>query len=167
MSDSNHTTMTVEAAFADAAQAERAVVQLQEHGVAPEQIDVEHGHTAGPGRTAAQDEGTVTRLAGSWWSGVLLGALVGGLLGALIGALTFGAGTPGFWALSLGAGGGGAGLGALYGMFAGFAGRSDRTRRYNEHRPPQLTDAVRVLVSVEPEQLDTARRIIRDKGGTL
>ena len=54
MSDSNDTTTTVEAAFADAAQAERAVVQLQEHGVAPEQIDIEHGHTAGPGRTAAQ-----------------------------------------------------------------------------------------------------------------
>lgn len=163
MSDSDQTTMTVEAAFADAAQAERAVVQLQEHGVAPEQIDIEHGHTAGPGRTAAQDEGTVTRLAGSWWSGVLVGALIGGLLGALIGALTFGAGTPGFWALSLGVGGGGAGLGALYGMFAGFATRSDRTRQPS----PELADAVRLLVAVAPDQVDAARRIIRDKGGTL
>lgn len=165
MADSDR--MTVEAAFADAAQAERAVVQLQEHGVPPERIDIEHGHTASPGRTAAEDQGTASRLAGSWLGGVALGALLGGLLGALIGTLTFGAATPGFWALALGIGGAGAGLGALYGMFAGFSGQSDRTRRYSDDHPPALTDAVRLLVAVDADQLDTVRRIVRDKGGAL
>lgn len=168
MSDNQHdTTTTVEASFADAAQAERAVVQLQEHGVPADRINVERGHTAAPGRTAAEDQGTATRLAGSWFGGVLAGAVIGGLLGVVIGALTFGAGTAGFWGLTLGAGGAGAGVGALWGMFAGFTGRSRRTKPLGDANRPELSDAVRLLVAVEAAQLDSVRRIIREKGGAL
>jgi hypothetical protein len=168
MADDQHTTTTtVEASFADAAQAERAVVQLQEHGVPAERIDVEHGHTSSPGRTAAEDQGTVTRLAGSWWTGVLVGALVGGLIGAIIGAVAGGIGSRIFWALALGCGGGGAGVGALWGMFAGFARRGRGTRSLDDANRPELSDAVRLLVAVDDQQLDSVRRIIREKGGAL
>lgn len=168
MSDDQHPmTTTVEASFADAAQAERAAVQLQEHGVPAERINVEHGHTAAPGRTAAEDQSTSTRLAGSWWGGMATGAIVGGLIGAVIGALVDGVGSNLFWALALGAGGGGAGVGALWGMFAGFSGRSSRTRPLGDANRPELTDAVRLLVAVDDGQLDSVRRIIREKGGAL
>lgn len=167
MSDTQPSTPPVEASFADAAKAERAAVQLQEHGIPADRIDIEHGATAAPGRTAAEDSETMTRMAGSWWGGVLLGAIAGGLLGALIGLLVAGAGTAVFWALALGCGGAGAGLGAWYGMVTGFAGRSRRTRQFDDHHRPQLRDAVRLLVAVEPDQLDTVRRIVREKGGTL
>ena len=167
MSDSQSSTRPVEAAFADAAQAERAAVQLQEHGIPADRIDVEHGATASPGRTAAEDNETMSRIAGSWWGGVLLGAVVGGLLGALIGVVVSGLGTGVFWGLSFGVGGAGAGLGALYGMFTGFVGRSSRTRQFDDDHRPELSDAVRLLVAVEPHQLDTVRRIVREKGGTL
>lgn len=160
-------TTTVEASFADAAQAERAAVQLQEHGVPADRITVEHGHTASPGRTAAEDQGTATRLAGAWWGGMVTGAIVGGLIGAVIGAVVDGIGSNVFWALALGCGGGGAGVGALWGMFAGFAGRSRRTRPLGDTNRPELSDAVRLLVAVENGQLDAARRIIREKGGAL
>jgi len=167
MSDTHPSTMPVEAAFADAAQAERAAVQLQEHGIPGDRIDVEHGATASPGRTAAEDAETMNRMAGSWWGGVLLGAIAGGLLGALIGLVVSGAGTGVFWGLALGVGGAGAGLGALYGMFTGFVGRSSRTRQFDDDHRPELGDAVRLLVAVEPDQLDTVRRIVREKGGSL
>lgn len=167
MSDTQPSTRPVEAAFADAAQAERAAVQLQEHGIPADRIDVERGATASPGRTAAEDTETMNRMAGSWWSGVLLGSIVGGMLGALIGLLVSGLGTSVFWALSFGVGGAGAGLGALYGMFTGFVGRSSRTRQYDDEHHPELSDAVRLLVAVEPDQVDTVRRIVREKGGTL
>lgn len=168
MADNQHrTTTTVEASFADAAQAERAAVQLQEHGVPPDRINVERGHTAAPGRTAAEDQGTATRLAGSWWGGMLTGALIGGLIGAIIGAVVDGVGSSLFWALAFGAGGGGAGVGALWGMFAGFAGRSSRTKPLDDTNRPELTDAVRLLVAVDDAQLDAVRRIIREQGGAL
>lgn len=167
MSDTHPNTIPVEAAFADAAQAERATVQLQEHGVPGDRIDVEHGATASPGRTAAEDSEIAARLGGSWWGGVLIGALAGGLLGALVGALASGVGTGMFWGLAFGVGGAGAGLGALYGMFTGFAGRSSRTRRYSDDNRPELRDAVRLLVAADPGQLDTVRRIVREAGGTL
>lgn len=168
MSDDQHpTTTTVEASFADAAQAERAAVQLQEHGVPADRIDVEHGHTSSPGRTAAADQGTATRLAGAWWGGVIVGALVGGLIGAVIGAAAGGIGSRIFWALALGCGGGGAGVGALWGMFAGFARRSRGTRSLGQANPPELSDAVRLLVAVDDSQVDSVRRIIREKGGAL
>lgn len=168
MADDQHrTTTTVEAAFADAAQAERAAVQLQEHGVPAGDINVEHGHTAAPGRTAAEDQNTATRLAGSWWGGMVSGAVIGGIIGAVIGAMVDGVGSALFWGLAFGAGGGGAGVGALWGMFAGFARRSGRTRPPGDANRPELTDAVRLLVAVEATQLDAVRRIIREKGGAL
>jgi hypothetical protein len=160
-------TQPVEAAFADAAQAERAAAQLQEHGVPPDRIDVERGATAAPGRTAAEDEQAAKRLAGSWWLGVLVGAVVGGLIGALIGALAGGVGSGVFWGLALGCGGAGAGVGALYGMFAGFTGQSRRTRALGDGNRPELTAAVRLIVAAEADQIDTVRRIVRDKGGEL
>lgn len=167
MSDTHPGTRPVEAAFADAAQAERAAVQLQAHGIPAERIDVGHGATAAPGRTAAEDTETMGRMAGSWWSGVLTGAIVGGLLGAVIGLIASDVGTNVFWGLSFGVGGAGAGLGALYGMFTGFVGRSRRTRRFDVDHRPELRDAVRLLVAVEAHQLDSVRRIVRDTGGTL
>lgn len=61
---------TVEAAFADAAQAERAIARLQHHGIDDARIDVEHGRTAAPGRTAADDRDTVTACRGrGGWDG--------------------------------------------------------------------------------------------------
>lgn len=167
MSDIHPSTRPVEASFADAAKAERAAVQLQEHGISGDRIDVEHGATAAPGRTAAEDSETVTRMARSWWGGVLVGAIAGGLLGALIGLVVSGVGTGVFWGLSFGVGGAGAGLGALYGMFTGFVGRSSRTRPFDDDHQPELRDAVRLLVAVEPDQLDAVRRIVREEGGTL
>lgn len=167
MSDTHHSTRPVEASFADAAKAERAAVQLQEHGIPADRIDIEHGATAAPGRTAAEDNETMTRMASSWWGGVLVGAIAGGLLGALIGLVVSGLGTGVFWGLSFGVGGAGAGLGALYGMFTGFVGRSSRTRQFDDDHQPELRDAVRLLVAVEPDQLDTVRRIVRETGGTL
>lgn len=158
---------TVEASFADAAQAERAAAQLQEHGVPADRINVEHGYTSTPGRTAAEDQGATTRLVSAWWGGVVVGALVGGLIGAIIGAAAGGVGSREFWALALGCGGAGAGVGALWGMFAGFAGRSGGTRSLGDANRPQLTDAVRLLVAVDDGQLDSVRRIIREKGGAL
>ena len=167
MSDTQPSTRPVEAAFADAAQAERAAVQLQEHDIPADRIDIEHDATASPGRTAAEDAETMKRMAGSWWGGVLVGTVVGGLLGALIGLVVSGPGTRVFWGLAFGVGGAGAGLGALYGMFTGFVGRSSRTRQFDEDHRPELSDAVRLLVAVEPDQLDTVRRIVREKGGTV
>jgi hypothetical protein len=167
MTDTHPSTHPVEASFADAAKAERAAVQLQEHGIPADRIDIEHGATSAPGRTAAEDSETVTRMAGSWWGGMLVGALAGGLLGALIGLVVSGPGTRLFWGLAFGVGGAGAGLGALYGMFTGFVGRSSRTRQFDDAHRPELRDAVRLLVAVEPDLVDVVRRIVREKGGTL
>lgn len=164
MSDTQPTT-PVQAAFADAAQAERAVAQLQEHGIDEDRIDVEHGHTASPGRTAAEDREIADRVAGSWATGAAIGTVVGVVIGAVIGTLTSGAFSSVFWALILGCGGGVGGVGALWGMFAGFAKRSSRTRSYDDRHAPALSDAVRVIVATEPGQLDTVRRILREWGG--
>lgn len=59
---------SVEAAFADAAQAERAIAQLQHHGIDDARIEVEHGGTAQPGRTAPQTvtRSTACRAHGGW-----------------------------------------------------------------------------------------------------
>ena len=167
MSDTQPSTRPIEAAFADAAQAERAAAQLQEHGIPPDRIDVEHGATAPPGRTAAEDAETVRRMAGSWWVGVLSGSVVGGVIGAIIGAVVGGVGSGVFWGLAFGCGGAGAGAGALYRMFTGFAGRSRQTRALDDEHRPELTDAVRLIVAAEAGQIDTVRRIVRDKGGEL
>jgi hypothetical protein len=50
-------------------------------------------------------------------------------------------------------------------MFAGFAGRSTRTRDYDADHPPELPDAVRVTVATKPGEHDTVRRILAEKGG--
>lgn len=52
MSDIQPSTRPVEAAFADAANAEYAAAQLQEHGIPAERIDIEHG-AAEPGQLDA------------------------------------------------------------------------------------------------------------------
>lgn len=52
---------TRQAAFADAAQAERAVAQLQSHGIDAARISVEHGGTTAPGRTTAADREIAAR----------------------------------------------------------------------------------------------------------
>lgn len=104
---------TVEAAFADAAQAERAIAQLQHHGIDDARIDVEHGGTARPGRTAAADRVTVDRMSGSWWLGWVVGALIGLVAGALIGGFGIGWGTQVFWGITIGLTFGCAALGGL------------------------------------------------------
>jgi predicted lipid-binding transport protein (Tim44 family) len=156
---------TIQAAFADAAQAERAVAQLQHHGVDLDRIDVEHGDTAEPGRTAAEDRELADRITGSWATGAAVGTITGVLLGAIIGGVAFGWFGAGFWGLTIGLGAALGGVGALWGMFAGFAGRSTRTRDYDADHPPELPDAVRVTVATKPGEHDTVRRILAEKGG--
>jgi hypothetical protein len=156
---------TIQAAFADAAQAERAVAQLQHHGVDLDRIDVEHGDTAEPGRTAAEDRELADRITGSWATGAAVGTITGVLLGAIIGGVAFGWFGAGFWGLTIGLGAALGGVGALWGMFAGFAGRSTRTRDYDADHRPELPDAVRVTVATKPGEHDTVRRILAEKGG--
>lgn len=155
----------VEAAFADAAQAERAVAQLQQHGVDAERIDVERGDTAAPGRTAAEDRETVDRITGSWAAGAGGGTLLGLIIGAIIGAAVFGIGSQGFWGVTIGVAAALGGVGALWGMFAGFTGRGGRTRRFDAEHRPELSDAVRVIVAAKPDEHDTVRRILSGEGG--
>ena len=164
---------TVAAVFADAAKAERAVAQLQQAGIDAERIDIAHGGAAAPdrttaaepGRTAAEDRDIVDNMSGSFVSGALTGTVVGAVLGAVIGGLAFGWLSAGFWATTIGVGAALGGVGALWGMFAGFAGRSRRTRRYDAEHRPDLPDAVRVTVHTKPGEEDTVHRILHDRGG--
>jgi len=157
---------TRHAAFADAAQAERAVAQLQQHGIDAGRITVDRGGTTAPGRTAAADREIADRIAGAWASGAAIGTILGLILGAIIGAVAFDLFTPGFWGTTIGVGVAGGGVGALWGMFAGFAGRGSRTGRVEPEQRP-LGDAVRVTVATKPGEDDTVRRILADQGGTV
>lgn len=154
---------TVEAAYADAAQAERAVAELQQHGVDSDRIDIEHGGTARPGTTAAADRAIADRMAGSWAIGAASGTVVGAVLGAVIGTITSGAGTSVFWALVIGLGAALGGVGTLWGLFAGFARRD--TQQAGSGDQPELRDAVRVVVRTKPGEGDDVRRILARKGG--
>lgn len=173
---------SVEAAFADAAQAERAIAQLQHHGIDDARIEVEHGGTAQPGRTAAADRDTVDRMSGSWWLGWVVGGLTGLAAGAIVGGFAIGWGTPVFWGLTIGLTVAFAALGGLWGFFAGFAARSSRggaaSRRTDSARArqrsvgeppesdrPEVPDAVRVVVRTKPGEEDTVHRILQTKGG--
>lgn len=153
---------TLEAAFADAAQAERAVAQLQQHGVDGDRIDVEHGQTAQPGRTAAKDRAITDRMGGSWLAGGTVGLIVGVVLGAVIGGITSGFGSGPFWGLTIGLGAMLFVIGGFYGLFAGFSGRSSAK---DPEQPPAVPDAVRVVVRTKPGEHDTVLRILREKGG--
>jgi hypothetical protein len=156
---------TRQAAFADAAQAERAVAQLQSHGIDAARISVEHGGTTAPGRTAAADREIADRISGSWATGAAAGTVGGAILGAIIGGLTFGWFTSGFWALTIGVGVAGGGVGALWGMFAGFAARGSRTTRRLDTEHRELRDAVRVIVATKPGEDETVRRVLGEQGG--
>jgi len=162
MAANEHRPPTVEAAFADAAQAERAVAQLQEHGVEAERIDVEHGHTDAPGRTAAKDRAVVDRMEGSALTGGAAGLVLGVVLGAVIGGVASGWGSPMFWGLTIGLGVALLVIGGLYGLFGGFTGRS---RAKDPQRPPDLPDAVRVVVRTRPGEHTTVREILQRQGG--
>jgi hypothetical protein len=157
---------TRQAAFADAAQAERAVAQLQQHGIDEARITVGSGGTAAPGRTAAADREIVDRLAGSWFAGAAIGAIIGATLGGVIGGLVFGVSTSGFWSAIAGGLFAGGGLGALWGMFAGFAGRGSRTGHVDPEQR-ELPDAVRVIVATKPGEDETVRRILGEQGGAI
>jgi hypothetical protein len=85
------------------------------------------------------------------------------IAGAIIGGLAFGWFGAGFWGLTIGLGAALGGVGALWGMFAGFARRSTRSR--DAAHPPELPDAVRVTVATKPGEHDTVRRILAEKGG--
>ncbi|MBW3603461.1 MAG: hypothetical protein KY460_00900 [Actinobacteria bacterium] len=183
MTDTPGSTTSIDAAFADAAQAERAVAQLQEHGVDPDRIDIDHGHTARPGRTAAEDRDTLDRMSGSWWFGWVVGALSGAVVGAVIGGFSIGWGRPVFWGIVVGLTVAFGALGGLWGFFAGFAARANRRGRTGDRtdpaqarqraaaEPPQpsgqpeVPDAVRVIVRVTPDEHDTVLRILRAEGG--
>lgn len=157
---------TRQAAFADAAQAERAVAQLQQHGIDAGRITVDRGGTTAPGRTAAADREIADRIAGAWASGAAIGTVVGLVLGAIIGAIAFDPFTPGFWGTTIGVAVACGGVGALWGMFAGFAGRGSRTGRVEPEQRP-LGDAVRVTVATKPGEEDTVHRILAEQGGTV
>lgn len=156
---------TRQAAFADAAQAERAVAQLQHHGIDAARISVEHGGTAAPGRTAAADREIADRIVGAWATGAATGTVVGVILGAIIGGLAFGWLSSGFWGTTIGVGVACGGVGALWGMFAGFAGGGSGTSGHDAEQPPELPDAVRVIVSTKPGEEDAVRRILAEQGG--
>jgi hypothetical protein len=158
---------TREAAFADAAQAERAVAQLQSQGIDAGRISVERGETTAPGRTAAADREIADRISGSWATGSAIGTVGGAILGAIIGGLVFDLFTPGFWGTTIGVAVAAGGVGALWGMFAGFAASgSGATRRSDtEHR--ELRDAVRVIVATKPGEDQTVRRILGEQGGAV
>lgn len=153
---------TVEAAFADAAQAERAVAQLQQHGVDADRIDVQHGGTDLPGRTAGKDRAVADRMGGSWLTGGSIGLVVGVVLGAVIGGLAGGWGSAMFWALVIGLGAVLHVIGGLWGMMGGFSGRS---RARDPQQAPSVPDAVRVLVRTMPGEYDSVLRILREQGG--
>jgi hypothetical protein len=157
---------TRQAAFADAAQAERAVAQLQQHGIDAARITVDRGGTTAPGRTAAADREIADRIAGGWLSGAAIGTIVGAIVGAVIGGFVFGLFTSGFWATTIGVGVAGGGVGALWGMFAGFAGRGSRTGHVDPEQRP-LGDAVRVTVATKPGEDETVRRILGEQGGAV
>lgn len=156
----------ISASFADAADAERAVDELRHQGIDVDRIEVEHGGTAAPGRTAAEDRALADRITGSWAIGSAIGTVIGLIVGAIIGAAAYGAFTAGFWGLTLGVGFAGGGLGALWGMFAGFAGRGRKTRNLDEQHRPELRDAISVHVAAKPGEHDTVRRVLAEKGGS-
>lgn len=182
MSETPGSTTTVDAEFADAAQAERAVAQLQDYGVDPDRIDINHGHTPRPGRTAAEDRDTLDRMSGSWWFGWVAGAVTGAVVGAVIGGLSIGWGRPVFWGIVIGLTVAFGALGGLWGFFAGFTARANRRGRTADGADPaqarqraageapqpsgepEVTDAVRVVVEVTPDERDTVVRILRREG---
>jgi hypothetical protein len=153
---------TVEAAFADAAQAERAVAQLQQHDIDADRIDVQHGGTDQPGRTAGKDRAVADRMGGSWLAGGSIGLVAGVVLGAVIGGLVSGWGTAMFWGLVIGLGAALHVIGGLWGLMGGFSGRS---RARDPQQAPAVPDAVRVIVRTKPGEHDTVLRILREKGG--
>jgi len=155
---------TVEAAFADAAQAERAVAQLQHEGIDGDRITVERGGTARPGRTAAKDRQISNRMIGSWLRGAGIGGVTGVVLGLLIGAFTLGAFSAESWAIAIGLGVGLGVVGGLVGGMTGFGKRSRRQSSAAEGRP-EVLDAVRVLVAVQPGEHDTVQQVLAENGG--
>jgi hypothetical protein len=87
------------------------------------------------------------------------------LLGAIISGFALGWFTGGFWGATIGLGAALGGVGALWGMFAGFANRGRRTRAYDAEHRLELRDAVRVVVATKPGEQDTIRRILTEQGG--
>lgn len=154
----------VEATFADAAQAERAVAELQQHGVEPQRIDVQHRQGVAPGLTADRDEQIAHRLFSSWAAGAATGGAIGVVLGAVIAGFSVGWFTPVFWGVVVGLGVALAAVGLLWGMFARFGMRGGPPP-YDADQPVEVRDAVHVVVRAEPDEREDVRRILLDKGG--